>query len=156
MKNVEIKERKACKLAYIEHAGAYDSTPFEKYISQLYAWAKEKKVMPGFMPMGIFYDTPSKVPPEKCRSEIAIPIFGKASPKENIKIRELPAMKVAVFKHKAPAKDYPESYRKLSEWIAQNGYEWVGPSIEVYTKKPKAEGGETIIYTHIQAPIKKK
>lgn len=65
-------------------------------------------------------------------------------------------MKVAFIKHKAPAKDYPESYRKLSEWIAQHGYEWAGPSIKVYTKKPKVVAGETILYAHIQAPVKKR
>ncbi len=156
MAEVEVKERKACKIAYIEHLGDYGSIPYEKYISQLYSWAKEKKVMPGFLPMGIFYDNPSKVPPEKCRGEIAIQIMGDAKPDKNVKVRELPSMKVAVFKHKAPAEDYPESYRKLSAWITQNGYEWVGPAIEVYTKKPKVVGGETILYTHIQAPVKKK
>lgn len=112
--------------------------------------------MPGFMPMGIFLDIPDSVQPEDCRSEIAIPIKGDAKPEGEIRIKKLPAMTVAVIKHKAPAKDYPDSYRKLSEWIAKNGYEWSGPSIEVYTKKPKIVNGQTILYTHIQAPIKKK
>lgn len=156
MKEVEIKERKPTKIAYIKHVGSYDSIPFDKYFAQLYAWAKEKKVMPGFMPMGIFYDDPNKTPPEKCRSEIGIPIYGDVKPKGNIGIKNLPGLKVAVIRHKAPAKDYPESYKKLSDWIDRNGYEWVGPPIEVYTKKPKIVGGESMLYVNIQAPVRKK
>lgn len=155
MKEVEVKKRKACRIAYIEHLGEYSAVPFEKYIPQLYGWAKQNKVMPGFMPMGIYHDDPEKTSAEKCRSEIAITFKGRAKPGNDIKVRNLPAMNVAVIKHKAPAKEYRETYRKLSEWIVQNGYEWAGPPIEIYTKKPKVEAGETIIYAHIQAPVRK-
>lgn len=156
MAEVEIKERGACKLAYIEHVGDHGSIPYDKYISQLYGWAKENKVRPGFQPLCIFHDCPEKTPPEKCRSEIGILIMGKAKGDKTVKIKDMPAMNVAVIKHKGPGKEYPETYRKLSEWIAQNGYEWVGPSIEIYTKKPKIIGNETIIYAHVLAPVKKK
>jgi effector-binding domain-containing protein len=40
--------------------------------------------------------------------------------------------------------------------MIQNGYEWSGPAIEVYTKKPKIVGGETIIYGEIQVSVTKK
>lgn len=156
MAEVVIKNTKPYKLAYVEHGGDYGKIPFDNYIQQLYGWAKKHKVRPGFQPLGIFYDDPSKTEPEKCRSEIGIPIIGSATPEKNIKIKEMPTMTVAVIKHKAPAKEYQETYRKLSEWIAKNGYEWAGPSIEIYTKKPKVVGNETILYANIQAPIRKK
>jgi AraC family transcriptional regulator len=156
MAEIKIKKTKACRLAYVEHVGEYGSIPYNRYFAQLYGWAKEKKIRPGFQPMVIFYDDPSQTPPEKCRSEIGIPITGDAKPEGNIKIKDLPPMEVAVIQHKAPAKEYPETYRKLSEWMAKNGYEWAGPSIEVYTKKPKVEGDEVILYANVQVPIKKK
>lgn len=155
MAEVEIKERKACRLAYIEHVGDYGKIPFNEYISRLYDWAKENKVRPGDT-MGIFYDCPDTTPPEKCRSEIAIPIVGKAKPGRHIKVKEFPAMNVAMIKHRAPAKEYSETYRKLSEWIAKNSYVWVGPSIEIYSRAPKVAGNEVIIYADIQAPVRKK
>lgn len=156
MAEIEIKKTKPLKLAYIEHVGDYGSIPFDKYINQLYGWAKAKNIRPGFQPLGIFYTPPDMTAPEQCKSEIAIPIMGDAKPESNIKIRDLPSMEVAVIKHQAPKKQYPETYRKLSEWIIKNGYEWVGPSIEIYTKKPKVLGNETIVYARIHAPVKKK
>jgi len=40
--------------------------------------------------------------------------------------------------------------------MAQNNYEWAGPAVEVYTKKPKVVGGETMIYAEVQVPVRKK
>jgi effector-binding domain-containing protein len=37
-----------------------------------------------------------------------------------------------------------------------HGYEWVGPSFEVYSKKPTMEKGETILYAKVMAPVRKK
>ena len=157
MSEVKIKKTKGRKLAYIEHVGDYGSIPFDNYISQLYGWAKEKKIRPGFQPMGVFYDSPEKTPSEKCRSEIGIPITGEAKlePEKRIKIKNMPPMTVAMIKHKGSAKEYPETYRKLSEWIVQNGYEWAGPAIEVYTRKPEVASNGMIIYATVQAPVKK-
>ena len=155
MADVKIKQTKPCKLAYLEHTGDYGHIPYDEYFNRLYAWAKEKKVRPGLKPMGIFHDNPDKTPPEQCRSEIAIPIVGEAEAGEDIKIKELPTMEVAVIKHKGSAKGYQETYKKIGDWIAQNGYEWAGPSMEVYTKTPKIKGDETIIHANVQVPIKK-
>jgi len=155
MADVEIKNRDTCRIAYVEHAGAYDKIPFEKYISELYAWAKRMKVMPGFLPFAI-YDVPQVTSPGKRRSEIAITFKGNGQPDGNIKVKELLAMRVAVLKYKGPSKGFAESYGKLTEWITKNGYEWTGPAIEIYTKKPKVVAGETLIYAHIQAPIRQK
>jgi len=74
---VKVEQRKPVKLAYIEHTGAYDDIPFETYIGRLYGWAKKAHVRPGFYPLGVFYDSPGETPPEKCRSEIGIPISTK-------------------------------------------------------------------------------
>ena len=155
MAKIKIKQTKACKLAYIEHTGDYGNIPYGKYYDQLYSWAKEKKVRPSFKAMGIFHDDPHKIPPEECKSEIAIPIVGEAESEGDIKIKELPSMEVAVLKHKGSTKEYQETYKRIGEWITQNGYEWAGPCIEVYTKKPKTIGDETIISANVQVPIKK-
>lgn len=89
-------------------------------------------------------------------SEIAITFKGDAKPAGNVKTKELPAMEVAVVKFKAPAKEYSAIYQKLGEWLGANGYELVGPCMEIYTKKPQVVDGEIIIYANIQVPVKKK
>lgn len=156
MAKIKIKKTKPYRLAYMEHVGDYGSIPYDKYFSQLYGWAKEKKARPGFRPIGIYYDTPEQTPPERCRSEIGIPTRGMPISEGNIKIKEMPAMEVAIIKHAGPAKEYSKTYGILNEWMAQTGYEWAGPAMEVYTKKPKVVGGETIIRALVQVPVRKK
>jgi AraC family transcriptional regulator len=156
MVGIKIKTIKPQKLAYIEHTGNYSEIPYDDYYEKLYSWAKEKKVRPGFKALGIFHDDPDKTPPEQCRSEICIPIVGEAESDDKIKVKELPSMEVAQIKHKGSSEEYKNTYHTLNEWITQNGYEWVGPSMEVYTKKPKVAGDATIIQALVQAPIKKK
>jgi len=156
MAKVKIKKTKPMTLAYIEHTGDYGEIPFDEYISKLYEWVKKQKARPGFKTIGIYHDNPEEKPPAECRSEIGIPIKGMANPDEEIKIKEVPALDVAVIKHSAPASKLTETYHNLMKWMEENGYEWDGPGIEVYTKKPKVVSGETIIYATVQAPIKKK
>lgn len=153
---VKLERRKPVRLAYIEHVGAYDAIPFEDYVNRLYGWAREVKVRPGFYPIGIFHDSPEETPPERCRSEIAIPITGEAPGRGDVRIRDMPAMQVAAISHRGPSSDYAKTYRALSEWVAEHGYEWAGPSMEVYTKKPKEIGGQIVHYAKIMAPVRKK
>ncbi len=156
MAQVKLETRKPQILAYVEHVGAYDAIPMDTYVEKLYGWAKEKGVRPGFYPMGIYYDSPDETPPEECRSEIAIPIFGGATAEGDVKIRELKEMQVAAISHKGPSEEYAKTYQRLSEWIEQHDYEWAGPSIEVYSKKPEVAGDETILYAKVMAPVRKK
>ena len=137
MAKIKVEKTKPMKIAYIEHVGAYGEIPYEKYYSRLYEWAKENKIRPGFQALSLCYDNPHETPPAQCRSEVAIPIKGTATSSEDIKIKELPSMEVAQIKHKGSSEEYKNSYKTLNDWIVQNGYEWAGPSMEVYTKKPK-------------------
>ncbi len=105
--------------------------------------------------MGIFFDPPDANPQENLRSEIGIQIYSEAQSADGILIKEPPTMDVASISHKGPSKEYPKTYRDLSEWITRRGYEWVGPLIEIYTRKPKLVRGETILFTKIMAPLRK-
>jgi len=156
MAKVKVETRRPIRIAHIEHAGDYGAIPFDRYIERLYGWAKERKTRPGFYPMGIFHDPPADTPPAKCRSEIGIPITGDARGSRGIKTKDLPEMKVAAVSFKGPSSEYRKTYDMLSAWVAENGYAWAGPSIEVYTKKPEQVGGTTIMYAKIEAPIRKK
>jgi len=65
-------------------------------------------------------------------------------------------MEVAFLKHVAPASKLNETYSVLNKWIEEKGYEWAGPSMEIYTRKPKIVRNERVIYALVYAPIKKK
>jgi len=156
MAYVKLESRKPMTIAYVEHVGSYGKIPFDKYFGQLYGWAKENKVMPGFHPMGIYHTNPKETHPEESKSSIAIPIYGNAKSSGDIKIMKLPAMKVASYSHKGPVSEYQKSYGKLVTWIKEKGYVISGGPIEVYSKKPEVIKGEPILYAKIMIPVKKK
>jgi DNA gyrase inhibitor GyrI len=153
---VEVNRRQACKVAYIQHSGDYDTIPFDVYLSELHAWVRKVKVTPGALPLAICYDSPQVTPPGRRRVEIGITFEGHAKPEGRIRIRELPGMEVAVIRHRGPSTEYPATYRKLTQWIASNGFEWDGPAIEIYTRQPRVVARKTIIYAAVQAPVRKK
>ncbi len=155
MATPKLEKRKPVTLAYIEHVGPYDRIPFDSLIPRLYGWVKEKKVMPGFYPIGIFHSDPKTMAPELCRTDIAITVKGNPRPEGDIKIRKLPAMTVATFSHKGPASEYQKSYDTLVEFVRKKGYAVAGPPMEIYSKKPEVIGGETVIYAKIMFPVKK-
>jgi len=83
-------------------------------------------------------------------------LYGWAKEGVGIKIKKLPAMKVASISHKGPGSEYANTYSKLMEFVGKNGYEVLGPPMEIYSKKPEVVGGETILYAKVMMPVKKK
>jgi effector-binding domain-containing protein len=156
MPRVKVEHTKPMTVAYIEHQGPYDEIPFPTYVERLYGWAKRNRIRPGFHPLAIYYDLPAGMPRENLRSEIAIPVYGRPKSEGEVKVRRLRAMNVATISHKGPSREYPNTYRFLSEWVDTHGYRWAGPAIEVYSKKPEVKDGETIVFAKIEAPITKK
>ena len=156
MAKPKFEARKATSIAFIEHKGGYGEVPWDDYMHKLYGWAKGQKVMPGFFPMAICYDDPSKVAAKNCRSDIAITFKGKAKATPGIKIRKMPVMKVATLSHKGPGSEFASSYADLHDFIAEKGHKESGAPIEIYSKKPEVIGGVTIIYAKIMIPVKKK
>lgn len=155
MSKVKVEKRKPITIAYVEHVGPYCSVPFDKYIEQLYGWAKLKKVRPGFYPMAVYHDDPDTTPAEKCRTDVAIPVGGEPEGDDDVSIRKVPAMTVATISHKGTTEEYKEVYDLLARWVKENGYDWNGPPIEVYTRKPKVVDGKTVIHAKIMAPVRK-
>lgn len=156
MAKPKLESRKENDLAYIEHEGPYDKVPWDKYIEMLYAWAKDQKVMPGFCPMGIYLSIPENTPSEKLKSEIAITFKGKAKETADIKIKHVPAMKVASISFKGFGSEFKNTYSILADFIEKKGYVITGPPMEMYTKKPEVRDGVTTLYAKVMFPIAKK
>lgn len=151
----KVEKRKPVTFAYVEHVGPYSSIPFHDTIPSLYAWVKDKKLIPGFYPMAIFHSDPKTTPPRECRTDIGITVSGNPRPEGNIKVRRLPEMTVATLSHKGPATEYQRSYDTLHEFVRKKGYVVSGPPMEIYSKRPEAVHGETIIYAKIMFPVRK-
>jgi len=150
-----LKKSREMKIAYAKHIGAYNKIPYNKYFEKLFAWIKEKRLRPAGPPFGIFYDNPEEVSAKKCRSEIGVPIRGNVGSGKDIKVKKVPSATVARIAHRGPMKEYGKTYKKLNQWIAEKGYVWAGPCMEIYLSKPKIVGGELLIFTVIQVPVKK-
>lgn len=156
MAGPKVEKRKASSVAFIEHSGPYDKIPWDLYMGELYGWAKENKVMPGFHPFAIYYDNPRQKPPEQLRSEVCIGFKGDAKAKGRIHTREMPEMLVSTISHKGPGSEFVNTYARLAKWNEENGYVCTGPPIEVYSKKPEVVNGVTILYAKVMFPVKKK
>lgn len=155
MAKVRLEERKELKIAYIDHTGPYDTIPWPEYLERLYRWAKDRKVIPGFHPMGIYVDDPYTTTKEELRSQIAISFKGEARGGDGIRTRTLPAMTVATLSHNGPSSIFKQSYDELETWVAANGYRCSRPPIEVYSRKPEVVDGKTILHAKIMAPVRK-
>jgi len=156
MVEVKLKKSKAYRVVFIEHLGAYDKVPYGEYFDKLSGWAKQKNLRSAGPPMAAFLDRPEETPPERLRCEVLIPIQGEAKPEGEVKVKEIPSTDVASITHRGPTKDYSKTYEKLNKWVEENGYAYAGPVMEIYLSKPKTVKGETVVFTNIQAPIKRK
>lgn len=153
MSRPRLEERKAVDIAYIEHSGPYDQTPWEEYIERLYSWAKEQRVMPGFHPMGMYLDDPKAIAPEECRSRIAITFKGQARAKGDVRTGSLPHMKVATLSHRGPTSDIASSYDRLADFAKEKGLTVTGPSMEVYSRKPEVVEGQVVLMAKLMMPV---
>jgi len=156
MAGPKVEKRKASSVAYVEHTGPYDKIPWGEYIEELYGWAKEKKVMPGFHPFAVYHDSPQETPPDRLRSDVCITYKGKAQGSGRVRTREMPAMTVTTISHKGPGSEFKNTYAMLAKWNEEHGYVCTGPPIEVYSKKPEVVNGVTILYAKVMFPVKSK
>ena len=155
MAKVKLSKRKEITVAYIEHVGSYDTIQFDVIIKTLYAWTKENKVRPGFKPFTIYPDDPATTPTTNLRSWVGIPIRGTGPQNDTVKTTILPESLLATYKHVGPSSEFSNSYKILTDWAKAEGYEFTGPPVEYYPKKPKNKNGQTILYAEIQFPVRK-
>ncbi|HKZ60772.1 MAG TPA: GyrI-like domain-containing protein [Candidatus Thermoplasmatota archaeon] len=156
MTKVKLTHTKAMQVAYIEHRGSFSSIPWEEDIGKLYGYAKAHKLRPAMRPMGIYPDDPKKVPEERLRSEVALPVRGPATPEGEIRVKALPETDMATVKFRGPTSDISRVYTEVHAWIQANGYVPAGAPMELYTKKPKVVGGRTELTAKIEIPVRRR
>jgi len=144
------------KLACIAHQGGYDAIPVDAYVDHLYKWAEAYHVTADGRPVAILYDCPDATPSWKCRSDVGIPIHGDVDSAGEVHVRELPAMDVMAYRYDGPASECPGMHRTMHAWLAEHGYDKVGPAIQVYLKHPTHEHGRLVVHAKVEAPIRRK
>ncbi len=156
MVDVDVKMEDGYHVAYIRHVGPYNLVG--PIFGEVFAWASEKGLSIGPM-IGIYYDDPSEVSPEKRRSDICIVVGGEAvaEPDERVKLKVIPTTMVAYTVYEGPWEKYdiPGIYRSIGEWTFDNGYEVVGPPREIYHEFQTMERPEAKVLVEIQFPVRK-
>ena len=155
MAKIKVKKRKPTKVAFIEYTGEYSTIPFDEAISQLYSYAKSKKLRPGFKPFAIYPDDPHKGDWSTIRTQVAISINKLSEATETVSVAELQQMEVATMKFSGSSEEYQQAYDELGKWVTEQGYKMNGAPIEIWGKKPKVIDGKSIISSEIQFPIEK-
>lgn len=71
-------------------------------------------------------------------------------------VKTVPAQEVAYAVHKGPYSGMQDSQRNLMRWIADNGYELMGPGAAVFHNDPITVRDEDDLITELQFPVRKK
>ncbi|MFQ3237544.1 MAG: effector-binding domain-containing protein [Paraglaciecola sp.] len=107
------------------------------------------RVEPAGPPFAIFYTLDRRHMDVEFGFAVSPPLAGK----NHIQASETPAGKSVTCLHIGPYDDFDPSYRALTEWIKDNGYEAAGVAYEVYLNDPQytpADKLETQIYQLIR------
>jgi effector-binding domain-containing protein len=126
----------------------------DRAIEELIVWMEKRKVVPAGPFMGVFYDNPTEVPEDRTRYEVQVPVIGAPEAEAPVEVKVTKRMTTAAVVLAGPydriAKRYPEIYA----WIDRNGYEIVGPLIEVYTVPPGPDVAPADLRTEVHVPVR--
>ena len=133
----EIKSFRAVHVASITEVGAFDQA-IPRGFQKLFAWLGSHNLQPLGNSFGIFHDDPAKVPTEKLRSELCVPVAAGVQSSGEISVKEIAEFKAATIMYQGEANIVP-AYNQLYDWLHAQGYRDNGPLYEVYLSMPGEE-----------------
>ena len=154
---VTVKKTEPMTVAFVSMKGPYSL--IGETFGKLYGLIGEKGYVPAGPPVGVYFNAPGQVPDEELLWELRSPIAGDIAPggpdERGLSIKKVESAEVAATMHKGPYDQVGATYGALAGWIAENGYEIVGPSEEVYLSDPGKTAPEELL-TEIRFPVKKR
>ena len=153
--DIRIKRVPAYKVASMLRVGSYERDMLRSEFSQLVKWANKRKLRTGKW-MLYFIDEPGgRRPMNKLRSEACLQIKGKATSEGKIKVKKLPAQKVASVTFN-PDKVSPRLvYSGIYGWLRYAGFKDTTQGREVYIGNPW-RNPRAWANAEVQVPVKKK
>jgi AraC family transcriptional regulator len=133
----EIKSFHAVRVASITEVGPFNLA-VPRGFDKLFAWLGAHNYQPMGNSLGIYHDDPAKVPAEKLRSELCVPVTAGVQSSGEISVKEITEFKAATIMYQGDANIVP-AYNQLYEWLHAQGYRDNGPLYEVYLSKPGEE-----------------
>ena len=153
---VTVKQTEPILVAFLAKTGSFDQ--MGAAIGSLYQWLGAQGYTPAGPLRGTFYNAPGEVPEEELAWKVCAPIAGEAAPHgpdgQGFGVKELEPHQVATIMHIGPFEEVGETYAALGGWIAENGYQIVGPSTEIWLSDPDTTPVAELL-TEIQFPVAK-
>ena len=154
---VTVKKTEPITVAFVSKKGPY--TLIGETFGRLYHWIGEKGYVPAGPPIGVYFNAPGQVPDEELLWELRSPIAGDVAPsgpdEQGLGVKKVEGAEVASTMHKGPYDQVGATYGALAGWIAENGYQIIGPGEEVYLSDPDKTPPEELL-TEIRFPVKKR
>lgn len=133
----EIKRFPTTRVAYVSEVGAFrEAVP--RGFQRLFAWLGAHNLTPTGKSLGIFYDDPAKVPAEKLRSELCVPVAPAVQGSGEVQVKEIAEFQAAAIVYQGEG-NTTRAYNEVYDWLRAQGYRDAGAPIEVYLSQPGEE-----------------
>ena len=133
----EFKRFPKMRVAYVTEAGPFQEA-IPRGFQKLFAWLGVRNLQPLGPSLGIFHDDPTKVPVEKLRSELCVPVAPEAQGSGDVQVKELAEFEAATIVYQGEANIMP-AYNEVYDWLHAQGYRDAGPVYEMYLSMPGEE-----------------
>jgi AraC family transcriptional regulator len=152
---VEIKLDTAFSYVALEMTGSYDQ--HEAAFTKLYEEAMNQGIYGG-MPFGIYWNSPADTPVEQLKWDLGFAAPPGGAPKPPLTLKTWPYTTMASLKFRGifGSEEMGDAYARVYQWIAENGYQPVGPMMELFLNTPSAdENGAYYGSVQIIVPVEK-
>ncbi len=157
MVKIEAKTVDEIRAACIFHNGtpAAIGDDMGRLLGQLIGWVQENSLQVIGPPFAVYYSMPEDMAKGHMQFEVGVPISGGARETDDIKIKTFPAQNVLSAIYKGPYNQISSVYAALMEYVTDNGYEIIGPPMELWLTNPM-EVAESELLTEVRFPVAKK
>lgn len=133
----EIKQFPAMRVVSVTEVGPFGQA-IPRGFEKLFAWLDAHNLKPMGQSFGIYYDDPAKVPAEKLRSELCVPVVADAQGSGDVQVKDIPGFEAAAIIFQGVANITP-AYNQVYDWLRAQDYRDAGPAYEVYLSMPGEE-----------------
>ncbi len=144
----EIKRIPKMRVALVSNTGPYEQA-VQQGFGKLFAWLGSQNLHPAGASLGIFYDDPNQVAPEKLRSETCVVVSADVVGSGDVTVKEIGGFEAATIEYRGQAQVH-QAYDEVYAWLVAQGYHDAGAPIETYLSQPGEE-----LRAEIAVPIEK-
>ena len=133
----EIKHFPGTRVAYVSETGPMGEA-VKRGFDKLFAWVGAHNVQPLGAWIGIFHDDPAKVPADKLRNDLCVPVADDVQGSGDVQIKNIGDMPVATITYQGE-QNIEHAYNEVYDWLHAQGYRDSAAPMETYLSKPGEE-----------------